>query len=153
MGGKLRFGVDPGKGGAVVALADGRITFCKNAGTEHDTARFILGLMEANWGCDAFAMIERVSAHPKEGVHSVFEFGRSYGFLRGCLVAAGVPFEEVTPAVWQRAVGILKVGGESGTEKKNRHKACAQQLFPGITVTHATADALLIAEYCRRKWG
>jgi hypothetical protein len=33
---------------------------------------------------------------------------------------------------------------------KNVSKARAQELFPALKITHATADALLIAEYGRR---
>jgi hypothetical protein len=34
---------------------------------------------------------------------------------------------------------------------KNVTKRKAQELFPSLKITHATADALLIAEYLRRK--
>lgn len=61
------------------------------------------------------------------------------------LTAAGIPFDEVSPAVWQKYLGCL-TGGD-----KNVTKAKAQQLFPHITVTHAIADAILIGEYLRRK--
>lgn len=91
-----------------------------------------------------FAVIERVHSMPKQGVASSFKFGRSYGFLRGCLIASGIPFEEVTPQVWQKALGCLSRGD------KNVTKARAQQLFPSLKITHATADALLLAEYARR---
>lgn len=47
--------------------------------------------------------------------------------------------------------GKKKIGGESETQWKNRLKAKAQQLFPQQEVTLATADALLIAEFGRRK--
>ena len=40
---------------------------------------------------------------------------------------------------------------ESKTEWKNRLKGMAQQLYPDLKVTLATADALLIATYCKRK--
>ncbi len=78
----------------------------------------------------------------------MFSFGRNYGFLRGCLHCLKIPFEEVTPAKWQREFSLLRTDkAETNTAKKNRHKAKAQQLFPDTNVTHAIADALLIAEY------
>ena len=68
------------------------------------------------------------------------------------LIAAGIPFEEVIPRTWQKGVGITPRGkGETKTRFKNRLKAKASQLFPKVNVTLATADALLIAEFCRRK--
>lgn len=94
---------------------------------------------------DAKALIERVHAMPICGVSSSFIFGKNYGFLRGCLIGIGIPFEEVTPHVWQRSIGCLTHG------KKNISKAKAQQLFPHLKITHHTADSVLICEYLRRK--
>jgi hypothetical protein len=39
---------------------------------------------------------------------------------------------------------------EASRAKKALHKERAQALFPGVRVTHALADALLLAEYARR---
>lgn len=108
--------------------------------TERDVWEWLQGAL----GGSDFAYIERVHSMPKQGVASSFTFGRSYGFLRGCLIASGIPFEEVTPQTWQKALGCLSRGD------KNVTKAKAQQLFPSLKITHATADALLIAEYGRR---
>ena len=80
----------------------------------------------------------------------MFKFGQSYGALEALIVASGIPLERVTPVVWQRAFGLLRKKGETQVEKKNRHKARAQELFPSIGITHAIADALLLAEYARR---
>ena len=88
---------------------------------------------------------------PGQGVTSMFNFGKSYGNLEAFLVAAAIPFERVTPSVWQREFGLIKKKGETHTQKKNRHKSLAQELFPSVKVTHAVADALLIAEYGRRQ--
>ena len=118
----------------------------KLSATEHDVADFL------RYGPDVdHAYIERVASMPGQGVASTFKFGRSYGFLRGLLVAFAIPFEEVAPGVWQKPFGLptLKKAG-SITAKKNAHRAKAQQLFPGVKMTHAVADALLIAEWGRR---
>lgn len=103
---------------------------------------------------DVFAVIERVSGYVGEAQpgSAAFKFGQSYGGLRMALVAAGIPFEEVTPQVWQRKMGVTpRRKDESKTAWKNRLKAKAQQLYPGVKVTLATADALLLAEFCRRR--
>ena len=60
------------------------------------------------------------------------------------LTAAGIPFERVRPQQWQKSLGCLTKGDKNVTKRK------AQELFPMMKVTHATADALLIAEYGRR---
>ena len=96
------------------------------------------------------ATIEHVHSMPKQGVASTFKFGKSYGNLEAFLTAAEIPFERVTPSVWQREFGLIAKKGETKTAKKNRHKALAQEMFPSVKVTHAVADALLIAEWGRR---
>ena len=87
------------------------------------------------------AYIEQVSSSPQMGVVSSFSFGRGYGNLEMALTAAGIPFERVRPQVWQKALGCMTKGD------KNVSKRRAQELFPDRKVTHATADALLIAYY------
>ena len=135
-------GIDPGKSGGIAALTeDGQVFMCeKLPATERDVIQTLEGAVT----CADFGFIERVSSSPQMGVKSAFTFGQSYGFLRGCLFAAGVAFDDITPAKWQRALGCLSKGD------KNVTKAKAQQLFPGVKITHAIADALLIAEYGRR---
>lgn len=90
------------------------------------------------------AALERVSSMPRQGVSSTFKFGASYGSLEAFLVAAEIPYELVPPGTWQKKLGCLTRGDKKVTRKK------AQQLFPQVKVTHAVADALLIAEYARR---
>ena len=139
----LYIGIDPGASGGIAILGAGSPIAYAMPATERDTAD-ILSVYERD-GLEgfAFAAIENVHSMPRQGVASSFKFGRSYGFLRGLLIAYGIPFTEVTPAVWQRAMKCLTHGD------KNISKARAQQLFPQIKVTHAVADALLIATYCR----
>ena len=91
-----------------------------------------------------FAMIEKVHSSPQMGVRSAFSFGRSYGTLRGMLNALELPFDEVSPVKWQNWQKC-RTGGN-----KNVSKSRAQQLFPNLKMTHAIADSLLIADYCRQ---
>ena len=133
-------GIDPGKSGGVAVVGDGFAEAAKLADTERDTWDQI---RMAAGSCE-FAYIEKVHAFPGQGVSSTFRFGQSYGFLRACLIAAVIPFESVTPQKWQRSLSCLTKGD------KNVSKAKAQELWPDLKITHATADALLIAEYGRR---
>jgi len=113
--------------------------------TEKDIADLLADLVtELLWGASDAVYLERVHTMPGQGVASSGKFMMHYGFLRGVLVALGIPFEEVSPLKWQRALGCLSGGDKNVTKQK------AQQLFPHLTITHATADALLIAEYGRR---
>jgi hypothetical protein len=79
------------------------------------------------------------------GVKSAFTFGNGYGHLEMALTAAGIPFERVRPQKWQQAMGCMTKGD------KNVSKRRAQELYPQLKVTHATADALLIATYGTRQ--
>lgn len=157
--GRLFIGIDPGASGALAVL-DGSVTATASPRTERDLwdwiSRFgpwIDGELREE-PLHAFAVIEKVQgyiglAHPGS---AMFKFGVSYGGLRMALIAAGIPFEEVAPQRWQRALGIApRRKDESRGQFKNRLKARAQQLFPHVSVTLANADALLIAEYCRRQ--
>jgi len=131
-------GIDPGQSGGIALL--GEIT--PMASKMPDTEKDIFDLLDSYDGNRAY--IEAVHAMPGQGVSSCFKFGRNYGFLRGCLIALGIPFETVTPQKWQKALGCLSHGD------KNVTKAKAQELFPSLKVTHSTADALLIALYGSR---
>lgn len=140
-------GIDPGASGGIASLQPDQpvggapeIETLKLTATERDVSDFLGVRAYAH----AHAYIERVHSMPKQGVSSSFKFGQNYGFLRGLLIALEIPFEEVTPQRWQKFMGCLTKGD------KNVSKAKAQQLFPKLKVTHAIADALLIAEYGRR---
>lgn len=143
-------GIDPGASGGIAIIGGSYADAVPVPDTERDLwekIRAVSVVRDATGsGGRFFAIIERVHSMPKQGVASSFKFGQSYGFLRGLLVASGIPFEEVAPQKWQKELGCLSRGD------KNVTKARAQQLFPGLKITHATADALLLAEYARRLW-
>lgn len=153
-------GIDPGGSGGMAFFMPevyAPIVHKFDGMTEQDIAteleEFNLGRGDANVHC----YLEKVGANRgpagrAQGATSMFTFGQSYGLLRGILVALHVSFEEVTPQRWQSLFSLKRTDKEESiTDKKNRHKAKAQQLFPTIKVTHAIADALLIAEYGRRE--
>lgn len=81
----------------------------------------------------------------------MYSFGASFGGLRAFLIAAAIPFEEISPQRWQGAFGLKRLKGETRTTWKGRLKAVAQRLFPDLRVTLATSDALLMAEFRRRQ--
>lgn len=139
---KTYIGIDPGQSGGIAIIGPGSINAVKMPETERD----LWDVMKMAKNLDCFAVIERVHSMPRQGVASSFKFGMSYGALRMALVASGIPFEDVTPQKWMKALGCL-TGGD-----KNVSKQRAQSLFPQIKVTHAIADSLLIAEYCRRTY-
>lgn len=138
-------GADPGaSGGLAILEANGAIV---DVSPMPDTERDLFEYLNEFGPRIRMGLIEYVASMPKQGVKSMFSFGRSYGAIRMALVASAVPFEEVTAKNWQGAMRCRSKGN------KNVTKARAQQLFPRQKITHQIADALLIAEHCRREFG
>ena len=91
------------------------------------------------------AIVERVSAMPKQGVTSVFSFGAAYGIILGVLGAAGVPVTLVPPTKWKRAFSL--------DSDKEKSRALAIRTWPTCTQfsrkkDNGRAEAALLA-----KWG
>lgn len=144
---KMYLGIDPGLSGGIVFLNENEVHSTKMPTTDKDIWDLFNTHREIS-----FAIIEKVHSMPGQGVVSMFKFGMIYGKLLMALTALEIPFEEVTPQKWQKALGIVpKSRDETKTEFKNRLKIKAQQLFPKEKVTLATSDALLIATYCQRR--
>jgi hypothetical protein len=144
---RLYAGIDPGvSGGLAVLWPDGRIhSTCKLT----DRATFLSAMGSP---LELVIRIERVWATPQMGVTSAFTFGHNFGWLTGVLDAMNREYVEVTAQRWQREMGLIQSGGKIGrnAEKKARNKEMAVSLWPDAKINNATADALLIAEYCRR---
>lgn len=137
-------GLDPGSDGAMTVLSPDRRArvFRFKDKTEQEIAHAIIA--ESLEPCRAF--LEKVHSMPGQGVSTMFTFGRNLGFLRGVLVGAGIQFEDVPPQKWQQGVGM----GKSYPTQQQRKKAAtqlAQQLYPGVHITQASGDSVLIAEY------
>jgi Holliday junction resolvasome RuvABC endonuclease subunit len=133
-------GIDPGASGGIAFWDEARVECFKMPETERD----VFDLLEDVRFLNVDVFLERVHSMPKQGVSSTFTFGKNYGFLRGAITALRYTLHDVTPQKWQKALGCLTHGD------KNVSKQMAQQLFPQLKITHATADALLIMEYGRR---
>lgn len=148
-------GVDPGQNGGLVFLYEKIVIATAMPETERDIWEWFSSVSKTTHSSgypDVVAVIEKVHSFPKQGLASTFKFGWGYGGLRMAMHAAGIRFEDVPPRTWQKALGISpKKATETVRQWKNRLKAKAQQLFPEVEVMLQTADALLIAEYCRRK--
>ena len=133
-------GIDPGASGGLALISSDGILVEKMPATPAD-----LWLLVSSWSELAdFCYIEKVHSMPGQGVSSTFKFGKNFGLIIGCVTAARIPHDFVPPGVWQKNLGCLTKGDKNVTKQK------AQQLYPNMIVTHAIADAILIAEYCRR---
>lgn len=145
-------GIDPGKSGGIAWLGDNGPCVEKMPDTLADLWEIMENILLSHsvrggslvvpGGIKAF--IEVVHSSPQMGVKSAFTFGNGFGHLEMALTAAGIPFERVRPQQWQKTMGCLTKGDKNVSKRK------AQELFPSLKITHATADAILIAEYGRR---
>ena len=149
---KTILGIDVGKSGGIAWHDGDKMRVEKMPDTIREVwelidmirhLEFAIPRMPGEHGLKAY--IEQVHSSPQMGVKSAFTFGQGFGHLEMALTAAGIPFERVRPQVWQKAMGCLTKGD------KNVSKAKAQELFPHLKITHATADATLICEYGRRQ--
>lgn len=146
---KAYIGIDPGKSGGLAVIYGKELHAAPMPDTEHEVFRWIRRWCSISF--DSFCLIESVHSFPKQGVASSFTFGQGYGFLRGCLTSLAIPFEAVAPRTWQQKMAVgNREKSELKTAWKKRLKGAAERLFPQATITLETADAILLAECCRR---
>lgn len=148
---KIFIGIDPGMGGGIaVIFPDNSMLPLSMPQTEKDISDQIKVLTNTK-DAEYIAVIEKVNSMPGQGIVSAWKFSGNYHGVRMALICHGVPFIEVQPQKWQQEMGIPKRSKtETKVQHKNKLKAKAQQMRPEITVNLKTADAILIAEYCKR---
>jgi crossover junction endodeoxyribonuclease RuvC len=145
----LYIGIDPGADGAMAVIDDLLDWVDVHDYANGETLEYLKTLPK-----NSFVMLEKVSAMPKQGVVSMFKFGANFGTWIGRLEALAIPFDFVTPRKWQNV--IYDSAPRKGMDNKARSLERARRLFPcaaGLLTRkkdHNRADALLIAEYCRR---
>lgn len=150
----ITIGIDPGQRGAIAVIddngafesvADLPLVTDKSL-TWIDGSQMQSILLDALRGRQSRAVIERVSAMPKQGVASSFAFGCGFGSILGVLQTMHIPLALVTPSVWKQSYGLSK------DKHASLHKA--RLMFPTAELHLAKhegrAEALLIADWGRR---
>ena len=139
-------GIDPGKSGGIAVIEDGQARTVPYSDKE-------LGRVMA-WYCThgVICCLEKVGAMPGQGVTSMFNFGVSYGYIKGVLESYGIPYQEIPPQRWKKEFGL-------NSDKAASVDVC-RKLFPEVNLLatprckkphDGMAEALLMAEYARRK--
>jgi crossover junction endodeoxyribonuclease RuvC len=147
-------GVDPGSSSGCIAVIKNGHLRLHGIGklTEKQIERvFYETYLDKGLNVGLFAAIERVHSMKGQGLASTFKFGQNYGFLRGCLVANRIPFEEVLPKAWQKNYSMSKKKNETEPQWKRRLLGVAQNLYPSVNIPLYAADAVLISHYIRQK--
>ena len=91
-------------------------------------------------------VIEQVSAMPGQGVTSMFNFGQSYGILKGICSAMQLPMFFVRPAKWKKYFNLIN-------SQKDASRTRAIEIFPYFSTQLSKkkdsnkADAILIASF------
>ena len=91
-------------------------------------------------------VIEHVSAMPGQGVTSMFNFGQSFGILKGICSAMQLPMYFVRPAKWKKYFSLIN-------SEKDASRTKAIEIFPYFSPNLSKkkdsnkADAILIASY------
>ena len=146
MSNRIFIGIDPGIAGGIAFLYEDTYYAKKCPNTVQDMADEVRLLKEMAGDIPVFAMIEKVHSMPKQGVKSVFTFGMNYGEWLGILASYNIPYLQITPHKWQKHFGTQP---KDKKDRKNNLKHLAQQRYPDLKITHAIADAMLIATYLK----
>lgn len=151
---RIAIGVDPGRDGAmaIITTYGAHVMSFDEEGYRTQLSALYVSYAKPEERPNAFCVVEHVGAMPGQGVTSCFSFGRNFGFILGLLTAFRIPYELVRPQKWKKEF--------SCTSDKNTSIEVAQRLFPGVDLRRTPqcrkphdgkAEALLMAEYCRRR--
>tara|TARA_B100001175_G_C19007836_1_gene402044 strand:+ start:56 stop:550 length:495 start_codon:yes stop_codon:yes gene_type:complete len=154
----LIIGIDPGISGAICFFEDGQIKEIIDMPVMADgkkNKRQINGpqvyneiLQRVNnfQKKEIIVVIEQVSAMPGQGVTSMFNFGQSFGVLKGICSAMQLSMYFVRPAKWKKYFGLIKT-------EKDASRTKVIEIFPYISSQLSKkkdsnkADAVLIASF------
>ena len=151
-------GIDPGITGSICFFEDGKITDVvempnmaegkKNkrqvngAQIYHEISKRIKNLEKK----DIKVIIEQVAAMPGQGVTSMFNFGQSFGVLKGICAAMQIPMYFVRPAKWKKYFNLIN-------SEKDASRTKAIEIFPHFSAQLSRkkdsnkADAILISSF------
>ena len=95
---------------------------------------------------ETVVVVEHVNAMPGQGVTSMFNFGQTFGAIKGICAAIGLPIFFVRPAKWKKHFELINSSKDaSRTKAIEMYPAISDQLSKKKDVNKA--DAILIARY------
>ena len=154
----LIIGIDPGISGSICFFEDGKIIDViemptmtegkKNKRQVNGAQIFneISKRVDKAEKQNVRVVIEQVSAMPGQGVTSMFNFGQSFGILKGICSAMQLPMYFIRPAKWKKYFGLIK-------SEKDASRTKAIEMFPYFSSQLSKkkdsnkADAMLIASF------
>ena len=154
----LVIGIDPGISGSICFFQDGKIidvveiptmTEGKKNKKQVNGSQIFNEISERIKKIDKKdikVIIEQVSAMPGQGVTSMFNFGQSYGILKGICSAMQLPMYFVRPTKWKKYFNLIN-------SEKDASRTRAIEIFPYFSPKLSRkkdsnkADAILIASF------
>ena len=154
----LIIGIDPGISGAICFFEDGQVKEIIDMPVMADGKKNkrqingpqvyneILKRINRFQKKDIIVVIEQVSAMPGQGVTSMFNFGQSFGVLKGICSAMQLSMFFIRPAKWKKYFGLIKT-------EKDASRTKVIEIFPYISSQLSRkkdsnkADAVLIASF------
>ena len=149
-------GIDPGLSGGIAVLDDLKIydifdmpimSEGKKNKNQLNSAQLVNIINEhVLKNEDTFVIVEQVSAMPGQGVTSMFNFGQSFGLIKGICSAMQLPIHFVRPTKWKKYFNLINTS-------KDASRSRAIEIFPRISEKlkrkkdSNKADAILIASY------
>ena len=151
-------GIDPGISGALCFFSNGDVIDVidmptmaegkKNKKQVNGRQIFneILNIKNSFAGHKINVVVEQVSAMPGQGVTSMFNFGQSFGVIKGICSAMELPIFYVRPAKWKKYFNLINA-------EKDASRTKVIEMFPKISQKlsrkkdNNKADAILIAKY------
>ena len=154
----LIIGIDPGISGAICFFENGHVKEIINMPVMAEgkknkrqingpqTYNEILKRINNYQKKDITVVIEQVSAMPGQGVTSMFNFGQSFGVIKGICSAMQLSMFFIRPAKWKKYFGLIKT-------EKDASRTKVIEIFPYISSELSRkkdsnkADAVLIASF------
>ena len=149
-------GIDPGVSGAISVMENKKVVEIFDMPTMIDgkkNKKQVNGSQVTNIikerlndGKEIIAVIEHVNAMPGQGVTSMFNFGQSFGVIKGICAALSIPTYFIRPTKWKKYFNLIKTNKDASRTK-------VIQIYPEISSQLSRkkdsnkADAILIARY------
>ena len=149
-------GIDPGLSGGIAVLENNRVLSIfdmpvmsegKKNKRQLNSAQLVT-LIKDNIKSneEVTVVVEQVNAMPGQGVTSMFNFGQSFGVIKGICSALSLPIYFVRPTKWKKYFNLIKTNKDASRTK-------VIQVYPEISSKLSRkkdsnkADAILIARY------
>ena len=151
-------GIDPGLSGAIAILEDKKVFSVsdmpvmaegKKNKRQLNSAQLVNIIKEnTNPKEDIAVVVEQVNAMPGQGVTSMFNFGQTFGAIKGICAALSLPIFFVRPSKWKKHFNLINASKDSSRTKViEMYPSLSSQLAKKKDVNKS--DAVLIARfYC-----